>query len=192
MTSAPTQREMRSGIRKSRMQLNVVYFWTGTIKDWRMLLVEDQFKEMIIGCWQELVKRNKILIYGFVIMPNHLHVIWEMAEMNGKEMSHASFNKFTSHQFLKNIRTNSPSMLAEYREENDPERKHQFWQRDPLAVKMYSRKVVEQKLEYIHLNPLQENWNLATRPESYRWSSSKFYETGEDEFKIITHYMDRF
>jgi putative transposase len=193
MTNTPTSNEMKRGIRKSRMQLKEVYFWTDTIKEWRSLLEGDQFKETIMECWRDLVKRKKIVIYGFVIMPNHLHLIWEMLEMNGKEMPHASFNKFTSHQFLDNLRLNSRShLLFDYLEFNSNERKHRFWQRDPLAVKLYTRKVMEQKLGYIHLNPLQEKWALAVRPGDYRWSSARFYETGEDEFKIITHYGDRF
>ena len=53
-------------------------------------------------------------------------------------------------------------------------------------------KVVEQKLNYIHLNPLQEQWNLVSKPEDYRWSSARFYETGIDDFGFITHYRDRF
>jgi len=51
---------------------------------------------------------------------------------------------------------------------------------------------IEQKLEYIHLNPLQEHWNFADKPENYVWSSARFYETGGDHFGIITHYRDRF
>ena len=62
--------------------------------------------------------------------------------------------------------------------EEDLERNHRFWQRDALAVHLNSKKKIEQKLEYIHLNPLQEKWNLVNRPEDYKWSSAKFYETG--------------
>ena len=29
-------------------------------------------------------------------------------------------------------------------------------------------------------------------PDLYFWSSAKFYETGEDEFGILTHYLERF
>ena len=83
-------------IRKSRMTLDDVYFWTNTIKDWKNLLEEEKYKHIIIQQLQWLRHRNKINIYGFVIMPNHLHFVWEMKEMNGKEMPHASFNKWTS------------------------------------------------------------------------------------------------
>lgn len=173
------------------MLLNEVYFWTDTIKDWNATLEPDRFKEIVVDCWRELTNRQKIAIYGFVIMPNHLHVIWEMLEMNGKEMPHASFNKFTSHQFLNILRAEAPS-LAPFKESKDLERQHRFWQRDPLAIQMYSRKVVEQKLEYIHLNPLQEQWTLVSKPGDYKWSSARFYESGIDEFGFIRHYMDRF
>jgi len=183
--------EMKYGVRNSRLILNEVYFWTDTVKHWNKLLEDDSFKNTIIYCWRNLVGRNKIRIYGFVIMPNHLHMVWEMLAKNGKEMPCASFNKFTSHQFLETLRTKNDIALSAYKE-NDLERKHRFWQRDPLAVEMDSKGKVEQKLEYIHLNPLQEQWNLASRPEMYRWSSAKFYESGFDEFEILTDYRERF
>ncbi|HCW08382.1 MAG TPA: transposase, partial [Cytophagales bacterium] len=44
------------------MSLHEIYFWTDTIKDWRELLGDDRFKEIVIGCWQDLVKRKKIAI----------------------------------------------------------------------------------------------------------------------------------
>lgn len=179
------------GIRNSKMLLNEVYFWTDTIKDWNRLLEEDHYKMMIINCWKELIVRKKICIYGFVIMPNHLHILWEMLDKNGKETPYASFNKFTSHQFLNNIREHSTRKLNRYREVTI-ERNHRFWQRDPLAINVKSRRVAEQKLDYIHLNPLQEHWSLVRKPEDYKWSSARFYETGEDEFGIITHYRERF
>jgi REP element-mobilizing transposase RayT len=191
MINPLTEKEMKYGIRNSKMLLGEVYFWTDTIKDWKCLLKEKSYKSTIINCWKELVNRNKIIIYGFVIMPNHLHIIWEMIGMNGKEMPHASFNKFTSHQFLEALRAKDSPCLLDY-VENDKERKHRFWQRDPLAVCMDSQGKVEQKLDYLHLNPLQEHWNLASKPEDYKWSSAKFYETGIDEFNITTDYRNRF
>ncbi len=65
-------------------------------------------------------------------------------------------------------------------------------QRDALAIEIKNRDLLNQKLEYIHLNPLAERWNLAKRPEEYRWSSASFYETSVDAFGIFTHYLDRF
>lgn len=177
--------------RNSRMAFGEVYFWTDTIHDWKRLLTPDSFRWIIIQCWQELVRRGQVIVYSFVIMPNHLHVVWEMCQPNGREMPHASFNKFTAHQFLKHARRHHPNVLPYFQVDND-ERTYRFWQRDTLAVLMDTPAKVEQKIEYIHTNPLQERWLLALRPEDYRWSSARFYETGEDEFAFLTHYKERF
>lgn len=187
-----TIKELKYGSRprNSQMSLGEVYFWTNTIKDWNRLLTSDICKNIIIECWQNLVKRNKIRIYSFVIMPNHIHVVWEMIDVNGKENSYASFNKYTAHQFLNYIRTTT-IFLHRYREVTK-ERNHRFWQRDALAIWLNSKASAEQKIDYIHLNPLQSHWNLVTKPEDYRWSSARFYETGVDEFGILTDYRERF
>lgn len=134
--------ELKYGRRNSNMVLEEVYFWTDTIKDWNQLLDTDDYKQIIIKCWHELVLRKKVKIYGFVIMPNHLHVIWEMLEHNGKEMLHASFNKFTSHEFLRTLRIENSQQLIQY-QENDLERNHRFWQRDPLAVLLGAKEKME-------------------------------------------------
>lgn len=177
--------------RISKMHLGEVYFWTDSIKDWKHLLKQDKYKQLIIDQLKWLHERSKIIIYAFVIMPNHLHLVWEMQEKNGKEMPHASFNKWTSSQFLSDLRTNHPNVLPYFQEET-VERNHRFWQRDPMAILMDSKLKVEQKIDYIHTNPLQPKWNLAKSPEEYYWSSAKFYETGEDTFGFLSHYRDRF
>ena len=183
-------KELKYGVRNSKLFLERVYFWTDTIKDWKVLLKDDTYKHIIINCFRELVDRRKIKVYGFVIMPNHIHVLWEMLNINGKEMPYASFNKFTSHQFLSHLRKN-PSAIIPY-QEISIERNHRFWQRDPLAIYLDSKEKAEQKLDYIHLNPLQEKWNLVIKAEDYKWSSARFYETGIDEFGILTDYRERF
>ena len=172
------------------MLLGEVYFWTDTIKDWRKLLTPDKYKHIIIEQLQWLVSRKKITVYGYVFMPNHIHLIWEMLEKNGKEMPHASFNKWTSSSFLKDLRQNHPQVLPYFMEQTT-ERNHRFWQRDPLAILLDSKAKLEQKLDYVHLNPLHERWQLAAAPGNYPWSSAKFYLTGIDEFEILTDYRER-
>ena len=178
-------------IRNSRMQMNEVYFWTDTIKDWRSLLKQDKYKQIIVNSLHELVERKKIVVYAFVIMPNHLHLVWKLIDKNGKEMPHASFNKFTAHQIVEDLKKHHTKVLSLF-EVEETERKHRIWQSDPLAVLMDTLKKVEQKINYIHTNPLQEKWNLADRPENYHWSSAKYYETGKDDFGFLTNFNEAF
>ena len=66
-----------SGERKSHQALNEVYFRTSVIKDWKHLLKNDEMKMIVIESFQWLVKHELVYIYGYVIMPNHIHVLWE-------------------------------------------------------------------------------------------------------------------
>ena len=67
------------------------------------------------------------------------------------------------------------------------DRIYQFWKRNPLSVNLWTKEVFIQKMEYIHYNPVAAS--LCAYPEDYKYSSAKFYETGEDRFSIITHWM---
>src|SRR5687767_5718155 len=90
--------------RKSAMQAGEVYFWTATVKDWQLLFKPEKYKVLLVEILQELTKKNLIRIYGFVIMPNHIHLIWEHIKWNGKEMPQASFTKATAHLILKDLK----------------------------------------------------------------------------------------
>ena len=177
--------------RNSKLELNEVYFWTDTVKDWKQLLKQDKYKQVIVDILKELVEKKKILVYGFVIMPNHLHLLWEMLNKNGKEMPYASFNKATAHLITNDLKENHPLVLNHFKVK-ESEREHRIWRRNPLGIWMDDKKKFEQKLNYIHFNPLQEKWNLSQYPEDYKWSSASFYETGVDPFGFLTHYMERY
>ena len=142
---------------------------------------------IIINSLQYLVKAKKVIIYGYVIMPNHIHLIWEMLVLNGKESPAGSFAKFTAHQFKEYLQSTNAAELEKYRSDKS-DRKYQFWKRDPLAIPLTSEKSFLQKLDYVHFNPQDEKWELADCPENYRWSSARFYETGIDEFGIVSDF----
>jgi len=173
------------------MELGVVYFYTVAIVDWIHLLETDKFKSIVLDSLIHLSEKQKLKIYGFVIMPNHIHIIWENVALNGKEMPYVSFMKFTGHQFLQELRNTSNPLLARFKILGN-DRDHKFWQSDGMPKIMGSRKVLEQKLDYIHLNPLQEHWDLINDPNDYFFSSCSFYELEDRRFDWLTHYMDVF
>jgi len=50
--------------------------------------------------------------------------------------------------------------------------------------------VVEQKINYIHTNPVLPKWNLVNEPQDYRYSSAGFYYKGAREFSLLENYME--
>jgi len=155
------------------------------------LLKEQEYKDIIINSLKHLSEKKLFKVYAFVIMPNHIHLIWHLTALNGKEMPHASLMKFTSHQFLEKLRKENPELLIDYQVQSK-NRMHQFWQRDPMAIELYTRKVFEQKLNYIHNNPLQERWRMVENAADYKYSSANYYETEIDDFGFLNHYAELF
>jgi len=175
--------------RQGHMQLSDVYFFTISVHGFRHLLADDHVKIIIIESWKYLINLRKINIYGYVIMPNHVHIIWKMMENNKKESPVASFVKFTAHECKKYLLSNDIDMLQLFKSDKS-DRSFQFWKRDPLAIPLTSDKSFLQKLDYIHANPIRPKWSLAHSAEDYRWSSASFYEFGVDEFGILCNYRD--
>ncbi|MEQ9422872.1 MAG: transposase [Cyclobacteriaceae bacterium] len=170
-------------LRKSSIEIGRIYFWTAIINKWQHLLRTDSFKDVIISSLQYLHTKNLIDVFGFVIMPNHIHLIWRINNMNGKESPASSLLKFSAHQFKKML---SSHELSNYKVTRD-NKSYEFWQRDSLAIHLYSPEVMYQKLEYIHGNPTTERWSLVKDTCDYVYSSASFYEKGSKRFTFLKH-----
>ena len=175
--------------RKSYIEIGEVFFWTATINQWQNLLWENSYKDVITSSLEYLSNAGKIDVFAFVIMTNHLHLIWRTNELTrqlsgGKETAQGSFLKYTAHEFRKMLVKEGGGKLSSYKVDAE-NKKHEFWQRDSLAIPLYSRAVAFQKLKYIHNNPLAEHWQLAKHPCDYKYSSARYYEVNEKNFSFL-------
>lgn len=159
-------------------------FYTATILEWKQLLKPDKYKDIIIQSLQYLTSNNQITLYAFVIMSNHLHLIWQALPGKTPVQVQHSFMKYTAQQIKFDLVNNHPAVLDKFRV-NAKDRTYQFWERNSLGIELYSHEVFMQKLGYIHWNPVKAG--LCSLPEEYYYSSAKFYWTGVDDFKMLTH-----
>jgi putative transposase len=162
-------------------------FFTATILEWKYLLKGDNYKDIIINSLQFLKNEGSIVVYGFAIMPNHMHLIWQIQDGFKQDKIQMRLLKFTAQQMKFRLIDTKDPRLDQFKV-NAKDREYQFWERNALSIDLWSPNVFRQKLNYIHNNPLQDKWTLAEFPEDYKYSSAKFYETGEDEFDLLTHY----
>lgn len=160
-------------------------FFTATILNWQHLL-SDEFKQILLNAMRWLVNEKRCIIYDFVIMPNHIHLLWKIADGFDRANVQGALLSFTAHEFKKKL---DDVTLKDY-QVNLADRVFQFWQRDCVVKECWGEVFLKQKLNYIHRNPLQPHWDLAELPENYYWSSSSFYENGESSFDFITHYKE--
>ncbi|MBF9254227.1 transposase [Pontibacter sp. 172403-2] len=73
-------------------------FFTATILDWKHLLKPDKYKDIILSSLRFLVENERVQVYGFVIMPNHIHLLWKMEESHKWEDVQRDFLKYTAQQ----------------------------------------------------------------------------------------------
>src|SRR5438034_8697117 len=98
--------------RASHINKGEIYFWTATINKWQRLLEKDVYKDVIVESLQYLTNQGKINVFAFIIMPNHMHLIWQVNEPNGKESPHGSLLKYTAHKFKKMLTGEDGGRLA--------------------------------------------------------------------------------
>lgn len=177
--------------RKSYIEIGEIFFWTATINNWHRLLMKDDYKNVIISSLTYLSEAGKIDVFGFVIMPNHIHLIWRIKELNGKEKSQGSFLKYTAHEFKRLLKTDKDNKLATYAVKAS-NKNFEFWKRDSLAVHLFTKEVAYQKLDYTHYNPCTEYWQLAREPSDYIFSSARFYEMGEKNYSFLKDLREEF
>jgi len=127
------------------MDQDICYFFTDTIYQFKPLLENDDLKRIVINSWKYLADKGLIVVYGYVIMPNHVHLLWNMLEKNGGESPAASFTKHTAHQFRKYLTIKEPKTLQQFSSDKT-DRRYQFWKRDPLAIPLNTEDILIQKL----------------------------------------------
>ncbi len=160
-------------------------FITVTCLDWKPLLDDDGHKALITNSLDFLSKDGRALIYGFVIMNNHFHLIWQIMGEHKRDAVQRDFLKFTGQQVLRSLRNTGSAMLSELIV-NAKDRKRQVWERNSLGIPLWSSQVFEQKLEYIHYNPVKAG--LCKYPEDYKYSSARFYEKNEKDWSFLVHH----
>lgn len=162
------------------------YFFTATINKWKPLFQHDPFKDIIVESLRFLVKGNRIRLFSFVIMINHIHLIWQMMPGHILKNVQRDFLKYTAQTIQKNLHYAKPMYLEQFRV-MQKDRDFNFWKRNSLNVELNSHHIYLQKLNYIHNNPVKAG--LCLIPEDYYYSSAKFYQTGIDNWGFLSHHM---
>jgi putative transposase len=170
-----------------QIEQHPVQFFTAVCHEWLKLLESDEAKRIVIDALKHRVKIGQVKVCAFVIMPNHIHLIWRIQNDFKLEEVQRDFLKFTAKEILSLIKKQKGELGLEELFVGTKDRKYQVWKRNSTSIDLIHEWFFKQKLNYLHENPCQPHWQLAERAESYRYSSAKFYETGKDEFDLLSH-----
>jgi REP element-mobilizing transposase RayT len=155
------------------------HFITPTAVDWIDIFTRQTYRDIVIECLDYCIKNKGMILYGYVIMSNHIHLI--IQSENGKLSDLIrDFKKFIAKNILDKIQ-NSPEsrrewMLERFKlaaQKHQRNKEYQFWQYGNHAEEIYSTAFMWSKLHYIHLNPVRAG--LVGKASDYIYSSASNY-----------------
>ena len=173
-----------------------IFFITFTCFNW-LPLIEKVNGYDIIYKWFDYLKSKGHFINGYVVMPNHIHIILSFVKTeqlintiigNGK--------RFMAYEIIKRLQQQEEKVLLAILQNNIEEKRiannklHNVWELSFDWKQCNSRKFIDQKLNYIHNNPCSGKWNLYNIPSAYIHSSARYYIEGEHATYKIKNIME--
>lgn len=161
-----------------------LYFISFAVVFWVDVFTRKEYREIIIESLQYCQQQQGLVIYGWCIMSNHVHLIISAREDNVSNVL-GNFKKFTSKKVVHAIEYNPSEsrkewMLKIFKEAgmiNSRNSNYQFWRQENEPKIIYTPEFGKQKLEYIHNNPVEAG--IVEKAEEYIYSSARDYYYGK-------------
>jgi len=123
-------------------------------------------------------------VVAWCIMTNHVHLVFRSVNGQHPALLLGDFKRFTSKAVVKAIQENPRESRKEFLLEQFKKAankssnvdNYQFWRHDNKPIELWSNKVIKEKVDYVHNNPVEAG--LVFRPEDYVYSSATDYAGG--------------
>ncbi len=116
-------------------------------------------------------------IFAWCIMTNHIHLIFRSVKGQKAELLIGDFKRFTSKAIINNPRESRKEILLEQfiktGAKSSNVNKYQFWRHINKPIELWSNKVIDEKINYIHNNPVEDGF--VYKPDDYVYSSARDY-----------------
>jgi REP element-mobilizing transposase RayT len=164
------------------------HFITATVVDWIDVFTRKAYRDIVIECLDYCIKNKSMVLYGYVIMSNHIHLVVQSSEGKLSDLIR-DFKKFIATKILEKIQTDPESrrewMLERFKlatESHTRNKNFQFWQYGNHPEEIYTNKFMWSKLDYIHLNPVRAG--IVEKASQYIYSSASNYVSDTGLLKI--------
>jgi putative transposase len=169
-----------------------LHFVSFSVVYWIDVFIRNEYKEIVLDSLRFCQKEKGLEVYAWCIMTSHIHLI---IGTHGAKMQDImrDLKSHTSRELKKAIRENASEsrkewmlrMMEEAGKANGNNKDFQFWQQDNHPIELWDNYMLEQKLDYLHNNPIETGF--VSSIQDYVYSSAKDYcgEKGLLEIKLI-------
>lgn len=162
-----------------RSRYNVVepdgmYFLTCTIIEWIPVFLSRPYFDVIVNSLAFCRKNKGLRLYAYVVMENHVHMIAGAPDVSSVVQS---FKGFTAREIVRLAEAEGRRPLlnqfAMHKKRYKSASQHQVWQEGAHPQLIQGDEMLNQKMVYIHDNPVRRGYVDA--PEHWRYSSARNY-----------------
>jgi len=183
-------------VKQSQSEKDILYFCTFTCYDWLPLIELVKAYDAVYK-WFEYLEKYDNKVAGYVIMPNHVHVLLYISPKSpliNTILSNAK--RFLAYEIVARLKAKQEKwyleQLAAGVTSSDRKRGklHQVFQPSSDIKACATEHRIAQKLHYMHNNPVSGKWNLAATFWDYPHSSARWYELQEHAAYPVVDYRD--
>jgi REP element-mobilizing transposase RayT len=162
-----------------------LYFVSFAVVEWLEVFSRNEYKDILVESLSYCQKNKGMEIIAWCIMTNHVHLVFRSITDLHPSSLLGDFKRFTSKATVKAIQENPSESRKEFLLEQFKKAaskssnvdKFQFWRHDNKPIELWSNKVIQQKINYVHNNPVKAG--LVNCPEDYLYSSAIDYADGK-------------
>jgi len=163
------------------------HFFTCTAVNWISVFTNRDIVEIILDSLNHLPQQERLKLYGYVIMENHLHLIASGNNL-AREIGH--FKSFTARKIIDYLRENNINAILKqlqfHKLKHKKDRTYQLWQEGSHPKVIQGEKMMIQKMEYMHCNPVKRGY--VDDPTHWRYSSARNYAEQESLLEVCTEW----
>jgi len=157
-----------------------LYFVSFSVVNWIDLFTRNEYKDIMISSWKHCQQHKGLEIYGYCIMTSHIHMIIGTHGENLENIMR-DMKKYTSNALRAAIEQHPAESRKEWMlwmmkragKKNAQNESFQLWQQDNHPIELFDLKILHQKLDYTHYNPVVAG--IVENPEDYLYSSARNY-----------------
>ncbi len=170
------------------------YFVTFTVVYWLDVFTRIEYRNILLESIRHCQDEKGLNVGAWCIMTNHAHMIIGSEGKSNLEDIIRDMKSYTSRHIRKYMENNPLEsrkdwmiwMMQRAGKKKSNNKDFQFWQQHNHPIELASNELIEQRLDYIHNNPVKAGF--VETPSDWLYSSARDYEGRKGLLEIF--YLD--
>ena len=156
---------------------HATYFVTLTVVGWIDIFTRRDYTDEIIKNLKYCQENKDLEIFAYVVMPSHIHLVCRRNKGLLNDLLR-DFKSYTAKEILKKVQLHPQESRREwlmymfkfFANHHAQNAEYMFWQKTNFPIELYSPAIIQQKVDYIHNNPVEAG--IVTEANYYQYSSA--------------------